>query len=799
VANRPFYYADLRVDPEWPNRVYNLASSVRVSDDGGRSFETLGRSREIHGDYHALWIDPGDPSHLLIGNDGGMAISEDRGETWRFVANLPLAQYYHVAVDMESPYNIYGGMQDNGSWRGPSAVRHGGGIPNHRWTQVGFGDGFDTRPDPEDARKGYAMWQGGHLLRWNLDTGVAKPIKPPQPDGLEELRFNWNAGFAQDPFDPATIYYGSQYVHRSTDRGASWTVISPDLTTDNEEWQRQAESGGLTPDVTGAENFTSILTIVPSPVEQGVLWVGTDDGRLHLTRDGGETWTSLEDRIVEQVEGLPPNTWIPHVEASVHDAGEAFVVFDNHRRSDWTPYVLRTRDSGRTWQNLATDDLWGYALAVAQDPVDPDLLFLGTEFGLWVSQDGGGSWFAWNHGVPTVGVRDLVVHPRDHDLVIGTHGRAAYVLDDVTPLRSLDDAVAAEPLHLFPIPDAQQFSDRPESGGDELGAGAFRGENRPYGALISFWMSGEALPELPHPDPERERERKERERLEAREEVAAAAGPEAAEGEAAAAEPAEPAGPDGPPRIEIEVADAAGEVVRTFEAPVTRGLNRVVWDLGRDPFERPESSGWSPGQGQSGPELPPGEYTVTLRYGAGEAAHEAGAPVTVLADPLAETTAEEWAAREEAIARAGALQERLTGAVERIVDTRADLEVILGKAKAAQEEAEDTEEGEEGGPQAELLEAGRELQEGLKELEGRFRVPPGTKGIVRREGADWDILYALWSVTSGWAAPTATDLAHLERAEESLDGAAEELERFYAEEVAAFREQVREAGIGLLE
>ena len=378
VANRPFYYADLRVDPERPNRIYNLASTVTMSEDGGKSFSTI--SRGVHPDHHELWINPADPRHLINGNDGGLAISNDRGKTWRFVFNLPLAQFYHIDVDMDVPYNVYGGLQDNGSWRGPSSVWENGGIRNHHWEEVGFGDGFRTLPDPTDSTTGYAMSQQGYVHRWTLDTGERRGIRPAPHDDTP-LRFNWNAAIAIDPFDPATIYFGSQFVHRSADRGLTWEVLSEDLTTNNPEWQKQDESGGLTLDVTGAENFTSIVTISPSPVTQGVVWAGTDDGRIHVSRDAGRSWTSVENNVP----GVPANTWVPHIEPSRFDAGTAFVVFDDHRRSNWKTYVYKTTDYGTTWKSLGRDPLRGYALSLAQDTVNRDLLFLGTEFGLWVT------------------------------------------------------------------------------------------------------------------------------------------------------------------------------------------------------------------------------------------------------------------------------------------------------------------------------------------------------------------------------------------------------------------------------
>ncbi|MDX1390144.1 MAG: hypothetical protein R3344_13205, partial [Acidobacteriota bacterium] len=464
-------------DPGWPNRVYSLWSLLSASDDGGKSFNVIAPFRTVHPDFHAMWINPSDPTHLIVGNDGGIVISRDRGATWSFVANLPLAQFYHIAVDDDVPYHVYGGMQDNGSWRGPSAVWENGGIRNHHWEEVDFGDGFDTLPDPRDSMRGYSMSQEGYLRRWDNRTGEKKDIRPSGPDGTD-LRFNWNAGLAIDPFDPDTIYYGSQFVHRSPDRGDTWEIISDDLTTNNPEWQKQAESGGLTPDVTGAENFTSIIALAPSPVERGVLWAGTDDGRLWIKK-GDDDWRSVEGKL----KGVPDNTWIPHIEPSRHDAATAFVVLDNHRRSDWTPYVYKTTDYGNSWRRFDTDDVRGYALSIVQDPVDPDLLFLGTEFGLWVSVDGGKQWLHWTHGFPTVSAMDLAIQTRENDLVIGTHGRAAYVLDDIAPLRGLDAETLGKPLVLFEVPDAQQYRVKQTGASRFPGSGEFRGANPPYGAL----------------------------------------------------------------------------------------------------------------------------------------------------------------------------------------------------------------------------------------------------------------------------------------------------------------------------
>lgn len=785
VASRPFYYADLRVDPEYPNRVYSLASLLKVSDDAGTTFRPLTSFRTIHPDFHALWIDPGDPSHLVVGNDGGVGISWDRGKTWRFAGNLPLAQYYHVNVDMDVPYNVYGGLQDNGSWRGPSEVWENGGIRNQHWQEVGFGDGFDVSPDPSDSLQGYSMSQEGNLRRWNLHTGEQKEIKPTAPAG-GRLRFNWNAGFAQDPFDPATIYYGSQYLHRSLDRGDSWTPISPDLTTNNPEWQKQASAGGLTPDVTGAENYTTIIAVAPSPKQKGVIWVGTDDGRVQVTRDGGATWTSVERNLL----GVPANTWVPHIEASPHDAGTAFVVLDDHRRSNWTPYVQKTNDFGATWTSLATTELWGYCLAVEQDPVDPKLLFVGTEFGLYVSQNGGASWWRFTHGLPTVSVMDLVVHPREHDLVIATHGRSIYIVDDIRPLRTLSPATMAEPIHLFPVPDAMQHVVR-QSGGERFpGDDEFRGQSRPYGALVTFSLNVEGLP---HPDEEIERERK----------AKAPPKPDARP----AGDDEERKGKDKGPRATVTVTDAGGAVIRTFRARVTQGLNRAVWNLRRDPFRTPpgEDRWWEDEDERSGPEVPAGAYTITVAY----KDHQATAPVQVLPDPRLRVSAADRDARWHAILRAGALQETLADAVQRIADTRADTDAVVAKIKAAQKAERKGADEAEGGapadpkapadPRKAILDGARALKEKLLAVEKKLRVPPKTRGIVDYDDVLGKVRDAMGSVASSWSAPTPVQLDTLAIAERALARVLPEVNELFARDVAAFRQSVRDAGIALLE
>jgi photosystem II stability/assembly factor-like uncharacterized protein len=799
---RPFYFSHLRVDPELPDRVYRLDFNVRVSNDGGAGFSDLIPGFLIHGDYHAMWIAPHNPNLLYLGNDGGVAVSRDRGRTATFVTTLPLAQFYHVAVDLETPYNIYGGLQDNGSWRGPNTTWWGNGIRSHEWLPVNTADGFQTLPDPFDPNYVYSLSQGGELGRYDLRTGELRAAKP-APPATGKNRFNWNTGLATDPFDAGTLYIGSQFLYMSTDRGESWAAISPDLTSNNPEWQKQAESGGLTPDVSNAENFTTIISIAPSPKEKGVIWVGTDDGRLHVTRDGGRTWTSLE----KNVPGVPANTWIPRITPSKFDAAGAFVVFDNHRREDFAPYVYQTNDWGKTWKSLATKDLRGYALALEQDPVDRNLLFLGTELGLWVSLDGGGRWLPWKHGVPTTSVMDLAIHPRDQDLVIGTHGRALYVLDDLRPLRTLSEKTMAEPLHLYEAGDAQQHWVGPEAGGVALGSGEFRGQNRDYGALVTFSLN---LPGLPLPDSDKERQRKIDERaaqraekdatpsapppknareLEAQEQPGGK--PEEKAGEKKPGEAAKPLAPkpgeEKPPEAEIRIANAAGKTIRTFTAPVHRGLNRVAWDLQRDGFKQfPRET--PPDAHPEGPEVAPGTYTVTVKYGD----HEAKGTIRVLGDPRNHNTEADWRRREDALARVGALNDAMADAIERVRRTRSQVDEALSLVD------KDKDKDRKDAKPDPLVEAGGKLKGDLTKLERRLWSPFDSPGIQ----PDTDVLSKVGNpfgyITSSWGPPSPTHLEYLRQGEAAVAAILVDVNNFFATDVAVFRKQVDAAGLRLL-
>lgn len=490
IGNRPFYYSEIYVDPVNENRVYSIFTYVNVSVDGGKSFTQLmpayGVSNGVHPDHHAWYIHPKDPNFMMDGNDGGLNITRDRGETWRFVENLPVGQFYHIAVDRDTPYNVYGGMQDNGSWAGPAYVWKAQGIRNHYWQEVSFGDGFDVLPDPRDSRYGISTAQQGYASIYDRKTGYNESVRPTYPTGDVELRFNWNVGMARDQKNPDVVYFGSQFVHKSTDNGQNWEIISPDLTTNDPEKQKQGESGGLTMDATGAENYCTIIVIEPSPLNSDILWVGTDDGNIQLSKDGGANWSNVGNSLP----GLPAGTWITQIKASNKKEGEALVVANDYRRFNYTPYAYRTRDYGQTWERIVDgNDVVSYALSIVEDPEESRLLFLGTDDGLYVSIDAGANWTKWTEGFPTTNAYDLIIHPDEHDLVIGSFGRSIWVMDDIRPLRELAKKGKSElskTLKVYPPPVAYVSANQ-QPKGSRFGADAlYNGENRPYGAMLTY-------------------------------------------------------------------------------------------------------------------------------------------------------------------------------------------------------------------------------------------------------------------------------------------------------------------------
>ena len=738
VSNRPFYYNDVFVDPANENRVYHVASIVQVSDDGGRNFKRI--MNDVHPDHHAWWIDPNNPHLIYSGNDGGLAISRDRGATWRFPENLPVGQFYHVRVDNSIPYRICGGMQDNGSWCGPSEVWRAGGIRNSYWEEVAFGDGFDVMIHPEDLNTGYAMSQGGNLRRFELVTGYQKNIKPIHPDGIK-LRFNWDAAIAQDPFDGNTIYYGSQFVHKSTDRGNTWTIISPDLTTNDPEKQRQLESGGLTYDVTQAENYTTLTAISASPVDNQVLWAGSDDGQVHVTRNGGESWDNVADRFPDLAEG----SWVAQVHASAYDAGEAVVVFDDHRRNNWEPYLYRTTNFGRNWERLTdSDDVWGYTLSFAQDPVEPNLMFVGTEFHVYVSFDGGASWKPFKHGLPTTSMMDMVIHPRDHDLVVGTFGRSMYVIDDIRPLRALAQnsvALMDNPLTAFDSPDAYLSNWRQATGTRFMADGMYAGDNKQRGAMISYWIN-------PGEEPDSSASKKD--------------------------------------DVTIEILDDVGTVIRNLKGSAKAGLNRTNWTLTRkgiefstNPFEKSESQNDAE---PSGAQVLPGTYTARITF------NDASAETTIRVhmDPRIEVNESNLVARNTMYVRWESNADVASKAVRQMQDAFETLDLVNSRMT-----------GHEGEQVDSLRSMAKDIKATLTEL-GEHFAGKQVQGILRDPASVMSKLFTARSyIVSGFNAPDESTRIAMEQSTEQLNQVLAKVNTFFSTDWATFEDAVEEADISL--
>ena len=604
IGNRPFYYSDIRVDPDNENRIFSVFTYVNVSEDGGKSFSALmpayGVSNGVHPDHHAWWIHPNNGQFMIDGNDGGMNITKDGGKTWRFIGNLPVAQFYHINVDNEYPYNVYGGMQDNGSWRGPAYVWRAQGIRNSYWQEISFGDGFDVVPDKDDSRYGWTMSQQGSVSRYDWQTGNNYSVRPTHPEPDVNLRFNWNSAINIDPFDNSTVYFGSQFVHKSTDKGLTWTLISPDLTTNDPEKLKQHESGGLSMDATGAENHCTVLVIEPSPVEKNMLWAGTDDGRVHVTQNGGTSWTDVSANI----KGLPAGSWIPQIKASNKNKGEALLVANDYRRFNYTPYVYRTKDYGKTWTRIVDgNDVESYALAVIEDIEEPNLMFLGTDDGLYISLNAGNKWTKWTEGFPTVSVKDLVIHPREHDLVIGTFGRAAWVLDDIRPLREMakNNAVLNNKLTLFKPPTGYQAAYQQATGSRFGGDALYNGENRGSGAIMSYYVKiDEKKKEDPKPDDTKKNKKSKKEK----EEVATQLATEKEEIKVKW------------DSVHMNIYDG-DRLIRTLKrkAPEKTGVHKWTWRMDEKGGDRPSRT-IRPRRGESGGAgVKPGTYKVVMSFG----------------------------------------------------------------------------------------------------------------------------------------------------------------------------------------
>ena len=437
---RPFYFSRITIDPKDPEVVVKGGLNGSISRDGGKTFKPLGN---MHSDIHDIVFDINNSDIIYSGTDGGVYRSWNGGTTFEIVENLPLSQFYHISVDDSEPYNVYGGLQDNGSWYGPSSSP--GGVNARDWNSVGYGDGFRVLKHPTKNII-YSEMQGAqNVWRYDVDKNRTKTVQPLKRKGDPDLRFNWNAPMAVSFHHPDRFYMGSQFVHKSDDMGDTWTIISPDLTTNDKTKQDQSKSGGLSIDNSGAENHTTIFTIAESSLDENILWVGTDDGNVQVTKDGGKTWNNVTENLV----GIPSNTWVYHIEASVHGKGTAYAVFEGHTHGDMKPYTLKTTDFGKTWKNIISDDVIGFVRNIQEDYVNEDLLFLGTEFGLYVTINGGKTWSKFENNMPATAIHFIDLQKKTNDIVMGTHGRGVIILDNISPLRELNQEVLAKDVHFF--------------------------------------------------------------------------------------------------------------------------------------------------------------------------------------------------------------------------------------------------------------------------------------------------------------------------------------------------------------
>ncbi|HEX9160727.1 MAG TPA: hypothetical protein VF980_03395, partial [Thermoanaerobaculia bacterium] len=610
---RAFYFANLIVDPKDENKIYKPGGGLIASNDGGKSFS--GISGGAHGDFHDVWIDPEDTDHLITGDDGGLWYSYDGANRWWKAENLPVSQFYHVSVDNDMPYHVYGGLQDNSSWVGDS--QYPGGITNSRWENMYGGDGFWTWVDPSDPQYLYAEAQGGDMGRVNRKTHEIRALKPLPRYKEGKLRFNWNTPIMVSP--SGAVYMGSQFLFRTRDHGQTWDRISPDLTTNDPMKQKQEESGGVVTDNSYAEMHTTIYAIAESPKNRDIVWAGTDDGNVQITRDGGKTWTN----VTPNVAGLPKNAWVSTIDAGHFDEGTAYATFDLHTSGDMRPYAYRTTDYGKTWSAVVSpsSNVHGYTHVIREDLANRNLLFLGTEMGLWVSLDGGNQWAQYKGGdLPNVAVRDLVIHPRDNDLVIATHGRGIWIVDDITPLRSLTpENLGKEAFFVQSKPAVQRID---AFAGWVNGDAAFVGPNPPNEAVITYYQRRRHI-----------------------------------FGD-----------------MKIDVVDADGKVAGTIPSGKRRGLSRVNWGM-RLPAPRIPPAATGAGSAAIGPRLLPGTYTVRMT----KDQNVYTTPLNIVMDPRVTYSLEDRRAQFALATKLGALLGTMTDAVERINGVRAALDQRAAK------------------------------------------------------------------------------------------------------------------------
>lgn len=773
---RPMYFSQIRIDPNNDQRIWIAGVTMQYSDDGGKTFSG-NFSRAPHADTHGIWINPKDSNHLIMGNDGGVNITYDRGRTWDYANTFAIGQFYEIGVDNGMPYKICGGLQDNNTWCGPSMSFNQRGITNDDWYTIGGGDGFYAQPDPNDVDTVYAESQDGNLIRRNTKTGEGKSIRPREEEGEKRYRFQWNSPIVISAFNSNTIYYAGNFVFKSTNRGDGWAKISPDLTTGVD--RNTLQIMGKVPDRftrsrhDGVQNFPTITTLSESPANQSILWAGTDDGNLQVTRDGGATWKN----VVDKVSGLPKGTYVSRVVASKHNEGTAYATFDGHRNGDFKVYVYMTTNYGDSWKSIASNlpQNNGVANVIREHPRNGNLLFVGTEYGAFVSFDKGASWTKLKLNLPTVPVDDILIHPRENDLIFGTHGRSIWVMDDITPLEQMSDAVINSDIHLFDIRPSVMW--RAWNNKSLTSDKAFYGQNPPNGAIINFYLKA------PLGDKE---------------------------------------------QVSITIQDAQGQTVRTVNctkrAPqpqqqqaggpgggggqlaalfgggagqqciAASGVNRFVWDLRARPAGLQGGFGGFGGGGffggGGGFRVDPGDYTVKIKLGDKEMTKT----VKVQEDPRVNFTAEDRAKKRAALSQIQPLLTRATQAQTQLQSLRTAVNTTLeswNRPGAAQV------------PQN-VRTAAEDL---LKKIDAAYEswggVPSDTANISqagpplveRPVSLAARIALLAGAIEGTSAAPTEWELAQIQILSQKIPAAADVVQKLVREDLPALNKLMREANM----
>ncbi|MEI8279184.1 MAG: glycosyl hydrolase [Bacteroidota bacterium] len=623
VVSRPFYFSTLLFDPKDSNRVYRPGFGFSYSNDGGHSFADASYDGGwVHSDMHALWINPNYTNQMYLGTDGGVYYSLDRGATWMFVQNLPVGQFYHVAVDNAKPYRMYGGLQDNGSWYAPSSAP--GGISNASWIGINGGDGFWAVPDLTDPNIAYAESQGGEMNQINLTTLKSLSIAPKEGKDEEKLRWNWNTPIVTGQANHHNLYTAAQYLYKSTNQGRDWERISPDLTTNDKKKQQQEESGGLSEDNTSAENHCTIFTVTESPLDENMIWAGTDDGNLQLTTNGGKNWTNLSKNYVSA--GIPAQTWVSSIEPSRFDKNTVYVTFDNHMYGDMKTYLGKSTDAGKTWKLITSEEFTGFAHKVKEDIVNKQLLFLGTEMGLFATEDGGESWFRMKNHIPDYClVRDIQIQPETNDLVLATHGRGIIVVNDITPMRNLTKELAQNDVYVFPMA-AMPLSNGKYGGGGASSPGGWDAGNPDEIQPIQYYLKDRV-----------------------------------SSGE-----------------VKMEIYDAQGKLVQTLPASKRKGVNKVYWNMRYTPPKIAKGGSKVDFAGFTAPMVEPGSYTAKLKI----SNKEYNIPLTTIHDSAnTKFSIEDRAVQYKAAMELYHMHEDLYALVEKINDEQKILKEHIDSTK----------------------------------------------------------------------------------------------------------------------